>query len=101
MRAPFAPDDWRDLHEVVFGVSVTSIEDYSKDMRAAGFTDVAVTDWASYAAERLRLWRQNHVSYERVHGEAAYAAQERFYSVIARLYESGSLGGVRLVARAP
>jgi len=105
MRAPFAPDDWRDLHEVVFGVSVTSIEDYSKDMRAAGFTDVAVkdctSDWARYAAERLRLWRQNHESYARVHGEGAYAAQERFYSVIARLYESGSLGGVRLVARAP
>ncbi len=105
MRAPFAPDDLRDLRNVVFGVSVTSIEDYGKDMRAAGFVDVAATDltrdWAPYAAERLLLWRQNHESYGRVHGEGAYAAQEKFYSVIARLYESGSLGGVRLVARTP
>ena len=66
-------------------------------MRAAGFTDVAVkdctSDWARYAAERLRLWRQNHESFARVHGKGAYAAQERFDSVIARLYESGSLGG--------
>ena len=104
MRAPFAAGDLRDLREVVFGVSVTSIEDYAKDMRAAGLVDVAVTDltsdWAPYAAERLRLWRQNHESYARVHGEGAYAAQEKFYSLIARLYESGSLGGVRLVARA-
>jgi cyclopropane fatty-acyl-phospholipid synthase-like methyltransferase len=103
MRAPFAPDDLRDLREIVFGVSVTSIEDYAKDMRAAGFVDVAATDltsdWAPYAAERLRLWRQNHENYARVHGEGAYAAQETFYSVIARLYESGSLGGARLVAR--
>jgi cyclopropane fatty-acyl-phospholipid synthase-like methyltransferase len=105
MRAPFTPDDSRDLREVVFGISVTSIEDYSRDMRAAGFIDVVVTDctsdWAPYAAERLRLWRQNHESCARVQGESAYAAQERFYSVIARLYESGSLGGVRLMARAP
>jgi sarcosine/dimethylglycine N-methyltransferase len=104
-RAPFAPEDLRDLREVVFGVSVTSIEDYAKDMRAAGFVDVAVTDLTSdrapYAAERLRLWRQNHEPYARVHGEGAYAAQEKFYSVIARLYDSGSLAGVRLVARAP
>jgi sarcosine/dimethylglycine N-methyltransferase len=104
-RAPFAPEDLRDLREVVFGVSVTSIEDYAKDMRAAGFVDVAVTaltsDWAPYAAERLRLWRRNHEPYARVHGEGAYAAQEKFYSVIARLYDSGSLAGVRLVARAP
>jgi cyclopropane fatty-acyl-phospholipid synthase-like methyltransferase len=105
MRDPFAPEDLRDLRELVFGVSVTSIKDYAKDMRAAGFVDVATTDltsdWAPYAAERLRLWRQNHEPYARVHGEGAYAAQEKFYSVITRLYESGSLGGVRLVARTP
>jgi sarcosine/dimethylglycine N-methyltransferase len=104
-RAPFGPKDLRDLREIVFGVSVTSIEDYAKDVRAAGFVDVAATDltgdWAPYAADRLRLWRQNHEPYARVHGEGAYAVQEKFYSVIARLYESGSLGGVRLVARAP
>jgi cyclopropane fatty-acyl-phospholipid synthase-like methyltransferase len=105
MRAPFTPDDSRDLREIVFGVSVTSIEDYCKDMQAAGFIDLAVTDctsdWAPYTAERLQLWRQNHESYARVSGEDAYAASESFYSVIARLFESGSLGGVRLVARAP
>jgi hypothetical protein len=41
------------------------------------------------------------VEYARVHGEGAYAAQELFYAVILRLYESGSLGGVRLVGRLP
>jgi SAM-dependent methyltransferase len=105
MRAPFAPDDLRDLREVVFGVSVTGIEDYDKDMRTAGFVDVHATDctsdWASFAAERHRRWLLNHESHARIQGEDAYAAQERFYSVVARLYASGSLGGLRLVARAP
>ena len=74
MRAPFGPENLRDLREVVFGVSVTSIEDYAKNMRAAGFIDVAATDltsdWAPYAAERLQLWRQNHEPYARVHRPA-------------------------------
>ena len=52
-------------------------------------------------AERLAAWRQNKAAYASVHGEDAYRAQELFYTVIARLYDSGSLGGVRLVARLP
>jgi SAM-dependent methyltransferase len=103
MSARFAPNDLRDLREIVFGVSVTRIEDYAEDM--AGFVDIVASDltsdWAPYAAERLLLWRQNHEPYTRIHGEGAYAAQEKFYSVIARLYESGSLRGVRVVGSAP
>jgi hypothetical protein len=56
---------------------------------------------APYAASRLQQWRADHAAYARVHGEGAYAAQERFYAVISRLYEGGSLGGVRLTARMP
>jgi sarcosine/dimethylglycine N-methyltransferase len=105
MRTAFSADDRRDLREIVFGISVTSIEDYAGDLSAAGFIDVAATDltsdWSPYAADRLHRWRENHEAYARVHGEGAYAAQEKFYSVIARLYRSGSLAGVRLVARLP
>jgi sarcosine/dimethylglycine N-methyltransferase len=105
MRAPFAPPDLHDLRNVVFGITVTSIEAYAGDLETAGFIGITATDltgdWAPYARARLTAWRENHVGYARVHGEAAYAAQERFYAVIARLYESGSLGGVRLVARVP
>ncbi|MDI1287896.1 MAG: methyltransferase domain-containing protein [Reyranella sp.] len=103
-RAPLAPRDLDDLRTVVCGVTVTSSADYAADLAASGFTNVVSTDltddWAPYAAERLARWRQNHAAYARVHGEEAYAAQARFYAVIARLYDSGSLGGVRLTARA-
>ena len=103
MRAPFAKDDLRDLREIVFGVTVTSIDEYVADMRAAGFKDIVAqdmtSDWAPFAMARLAAWRENHTSYAKVHGEAAYTALERFYVAIAHLYDSGSLGGVRLLAR--
>jgi hypothetical protein len=35
-----------------------------------------------------------------VSGQEAWAAQDLFYTVIDRLYRSGSLAGVRLTARA-
>ena len=102
-RAPFATADLRDLREVVFGVSVTTIEAHVDDLHAAGFVDVVAADetadWAPYTRARLAAWQANHASYARAHGEGAYAAQEQFYAVIARLFESGSMGGVRLVAR--
>jgi cyclopropane fatty-acyl-phospholipid synthase-like methyltransferase len=105
MRAPFGASDLRDLREIVVGVTVSGIDDYAADARGAGFVNVVATDltsdWAPFAAERLAAWRENHAAYAQTHGEGAYAAQEMFYTVIARLYDSGSLGGVRLVASVP
>jgi sarcosine/dimethylglycine N-methyltransferase len=104
-RAPFAPRDLEDLRGIVYGITVTSPADYVADLRAAGFAEIATTDltddWAPYAAERLRSWRQNRAANARVHGEGAYQAHEKFYAVVAQLYDSGSLGGIRLVARMP
>ena len=103
-RAPFTPRDLEDLHRVVHGVSVTSIEDYAGDLRQAGLVDVVATDltddWAPYAAGRLAGWRRDREVYSAVSGQEAWAAQDLFYTVIDRLYRSGSLAGVRLTARA-
>lgn len=104
-RAPFAAHDLADLRRVVFGVTVTPPDAYVADLRAAGFVDVAAmdltADWAPFATVRLAAWRADRDAYVHVHGEAAYVAQERFYATIARLYDGGSLGGLRLVARVP
>jgi sarcosine/dimethylglycine N-methyltransferase len=103
-RTPFTPRDLDDLHRVVHGVSVTSIEDYAGDLRRAGLVDVVATDltddWAPYAAARLAGWRRDREAYSAVSGQEAWAAQDLFYTVIDRLYRSGSLAGVRLTARA-
>jgi len=104
-RTSFAPRDLADLRGIVHGITVTTPADYVADLRAAGFAEVAPTDltsdWAPFAAERLRTWRQNRAAYASVHGEGAYQAHEKFYAVISHLYDSGSLGGIRLVARMP
>ena len=104
-RAAFAARDLEDLREVVHGVTVTGIDDYAGDLRRAGLVQVVATDltddWSPYAALRLKAWRDDHAAYAAVHGEGAWAAQELFYTVIDRLYRSGSLGGVRLTAHRP
>jgi cyclopropane fatty-acyl-phospholipid synthase-like methyltransferase len=103
MRQPFAPRDLDDLRRIVCANSITRIDDYAADLRGAGFTDVVASDltpdWAAYATERLAAWRANRAAYAAVHGDGAWQAQDLFYSVIARFYDSGSLGGVRLVVR--
>lgn len=102
-RAPFAPSDLADLRRIVCGVTVTSPGEYERDLRDAGLVDVVATDltadWAPYAEQRLAAWRRDGAAYARVHGQGAYEAQEVFYAVIARLYDSGSLGGLRIVGR--
>ena len=102
-RAPFAPADRQALHDVVFGVSVTTVPDYVADLRGAGFSDIAAADmthdWAPFAADRLRAWRADRAAHVAVQGEGAYAAQEHFYAVIDHLFASGSLGGARITAR--
>jgi cyclopropane fatty-acyl-phospholipid synthase-like methyltransferase len=103
-RAAFTPRDLDGLHRVVHGVSVTSIDDYAGDLRQAGLFDVVATDltddWAPYAAGRLAGWRRDREAYSAVSGQEAWAAQDLFYTLIDRLYRSGSLAGVRLTARA-
>ena len=105
MRAPFAAWDLRDLREIVFGITVTSTDDYVGDLQAAGFVDIAVTDitehWVPFVTQRLKAWRSNQTAYARAHGEAAYADQETFYAAVTRLFEGGGLGGVRVVAHVP
>lgn len=105
MRAPFSAADLHDLRQDVFGVSVTSIDDYVADLHAAGLTDIVAEDltedWAPFAIARWHTWRTDRAAHVQAQGEGAYAAQERFYAVIAQLYAGGSLGGVRLIAPAP
>jgi cyclopropane fatty-acyl-phospholipid synthase-like methyltransferase len=105
MRAPFAAEDLPHVRDVVFGASLTSIDEYVGDFRSAGFDSITATDmtndWAPFVVARLAAWRENHTSFADINGEAAYAALDIFYAVIVRLFESGSLGGVSLIARVP
>jgi cyclopropane fatty-acyl-phospholipid synthase-like methyltransferase len=102
-RAPFAASDLPDVHHTIVGVTLTSIADYVRDLHEAGFTEVRATDlsadWATFCGARLAAWRADRPRHVRVHGEAIYTRLDAFYAVVYRLFGSGSLGGVRVVAR--
>jgi len=105
MRAPFIAADLHDVQNVLIGNSVSSIEDFVADLQAAGLTQIVRSDLTDetkpFVAARVEAWRRDKSSHSRDYGEEAYATLETFYAVIARLFESGSLGCVRLVAIKP
>jgi len=102
-RTPFAASDLPDVHHTIFGVTLTSITDYARDLHEAGFTEITATDlsddWTTFCGARMAAWQADHPRHVRVHGEPIYTQLDTFYMVVLRLFGSGSLGGVRLVAR--
>jgi sarcosine/dimethylglycine N-methyltransferase len=102
-RAPFAASDLPDVRHTLFGVTLTSIADYVRDLHEAGFTKVTATDlsddWAAFCGARAAAWRADRTQHVRVHGEPIYTRLDTFYAVVLRLFGSGSLGGIRVVAR--
>ena len=101
-RAPFA-SDLHDVHQTIFGVTLTSIADYVRDLHEAGFTGITATDlsddWAAFCGARMAAWQADRPRHVRVHGEPIYTQLDTYYAVVLRLFDSGSLGGVRVVAR--
>jgi cyclopropane fatty-acyl-phospholipid synthase-like methyltransferase len=101
-RAPFAPADRADVEWTLFAVTMTTAADYLQDVRSAGFTVIEATDmhdeWAAFCAARAATWRGDANRHRRVHGEAIFATLDVFFTTVRRLFESGSLGGVRIVA---
>jgi sterol 24-C-methyltransferase/phosphoethanolamine N-methyltransferase len=101
MRAPFSAPDLRDVRGVLVGNAVTGIDEFATDLRAAGFINFTATDLTDatkpFVAARLAAWRQDPQARE--YGDDAYFALEKFYGTVARLFENGSLGCVRLVAQ--
>lgn len=102
-RAPFAASDLSDVARTIFGVTLTSADEYVRELQAAGFIDAGATDmtsdWAAFCDARVAAWRGARDRQVRVHGEATYVRLERFFSTVARLFQSGSLGGLCLIGK--
>ena len=103
-RAPFSADEVTDVREMLQAVTMTSAADYVEDVRAAGFSVSEATDmhdaWSRFCADRAAGWRANADRHCRVHGDAIFTTLDRFFSTVQRLFENGSLGGLRIVATA-
>jgi ubiquinone/menaquinone biosynthesis C-methylase UbiE len=103
-RTPFTAADADDVRGLLVGVTMTSAGEYERDLWAAGFTDVQLIDmtddWGGFCASRAAAWRTARDRHVRVHGVETYERLEGFFSGVQRLFEHGSLGGIRVIARA-
>jgi SAM-dependent methyltransferase len=104
VRAPFKGDDAADVRRMLYGVTMTGVEEYQREVHAAGFTVVELSEmsdpWRAFVAERAAGWKGAADRHVRVHGIETYARLEGFFSAVQRLFEHGSLGGLRLLAHA-
>jgi cyclopropane fatty-acyl-phospholipid synthase-like methyltransferase len=95
-RAPLADPG------AIFGVTLTSTEEYVADMRNSGFTNIKLMDmtddWAAFCRTRANAFRAARNRQVRIHGLATYETLDAFFSTVAQLFESGGLGGLRLTA---
>ena len=104
-RGPYSPEDRVDVNETLHGTTMTSKEEYERDLRDAGFTDIRLIDmteeWGTFCAGRAAGWQGSRDRHVRVHGEDTYARLERFFLTVTRLFANGGLGGVRILATKP
>ena len=81
-RAPFATSDLHDVHQAIFGVTLTSIADYVRDLHAAGFTGMTATelsdDWAAFCGARMAAWQAERPRHVRVYGEPIYTQLDTY-----------------------
>jgi cyclopropane fatty-acyl-phospholipid synthase-like methyltransferase len=102
-RAPFSSTDARDVRQVLHGASIGTAEAYARDLRDAGFTGATcidmTADWSAFCTERADAWQAGRERHLRVHGAGTYARLEAFFLVVRRLFQNGSLGGLRIVNR--
>ena len=103
VRSPFSERDAQTVRQMLYGETVTSVEDYIADIVKAGFVDIDTTDmtpaWTVFCQGRAAAYVASRDRQERVHGTQIAARLETFFSTVHRLFASGSLGGVRIVAR--
>jgi sarcosine/dimethylglycine N-methyltransferase len=101
-RVPFTADDVPDLQQTLYAVTMTDAEHYARDVAAAGFENLAVSDmsddWGAFCAGRATAWRAAVQRHTRVHGEQVFLTLDTFFSTVARMFASGRLGGIRILA---
>ncbi len=102
-RQPFNADEWAQLASGLYAGYLPDLGTYQSEFAGAGFTLIRVDDlsddWTAFTTERLDAYQAARERHLRVHGEATYRALSEFYQLVNRHFRSGTLGGVRLLAR--
>jgi len=102
LRQSISGQDLSDVRDILFGKSMSPIDEFINNLRDAGLARVAAIDLTAevtpFVVARLASWQQDQTSHTRNYGEEAYAALEHFFAVVARLFLDGKIGCVRLTA---
>ena len=101
-RSSFTAAEAIDVDRLLYGVTMTMLEAYRRDLEAAGFSSITVEDttddWSAFCAMRAASWNESRERQVAVHGEEIFATLDRFFAGVAKLFRGGNLGGVRIVA---
>ena len=104
-RGSLTGEERRNLAEKVYCTYLPSLDDYEKQLAAAGFVDIALldmtADWGAFVAERLSAFRAARDRQVALHGPELVEGLDDFYATVSRLFSGGRLGGARIVARRP
>ncbi|NNF78097.1 MAG: class I SAM-dependent methyltransferase [Rhizobiales bacterium] len=101
----FDEDEQAHLSQMLYAQYLPYRETYVADLQGAGFAEIDFNDrtktWRPYVAERVAAWTARRGELVAVHGEAIVDSLAAFYHTVSLLFESGKLGGVRLLATKP
>lgn len=104
-RAPLTEAEARALAEKVYCRYVPDLATWEAQLRAAGFTEIALSDhtevWSAFVAERLAAFRAARGRQVALHGAELVDGLDDFYATVNGLFAGGRLGGVRVTARRP
>lgn len=103
MRKAFNQDERQNLAEELYAVTLPDWDDYQSQIEANGFEIIHCEelsdDWGAFTHQRLKDYNNDRDRHVRVHGETTVDALNIFYSSVDRHFQSGKLGGIRLLAR--
>mmetsp|Transcript_19364 Transcript_19364/g.32102 ORF Transcript_19364/g.32102 Transcript_19364/m.32102 type:complete len:305 (-) Transcript_19364:367-1281(-) len=99
---PFTSEQENSLKNDVYCTDLPSRKEYIQLLEDCGFHNIIFEDrtgpWTAYVNERLKEFVANRERFEGIHGEPPYEHLLHFYTAIVNLFNSGSLGGVRITA---
>lgn len=104
-RGELTTTEWEHLANTVYCTYLPDQATYVKQMEAAGFVDVQVTDktndWADFVGDRLGRFREARPELIARYDEATVESLDHFYATVVDLFGGGNLGGLRVTARRP
>jgi cyclopropane fatty-acyl-phospholipid synthase-like methyltransferase len=104
-RGPLTESEWNDLRVQIYAQALPRFKEWGQQFCDAGFTDIAIVDmterWHPFVTERMEAFRNARARNITVHGKAVVDSLDEFYTTMDRLFGTGHLGGVRVIARNP